>query len=351
MCFSKPAFRVVSSAYVLLELNEATASETIADYEVDTFPNFAVLDAEGEVLLPPNSTLTQVVCSSPPVQTVSSLLGYHYQSCLEGGGTPCRADIILQHLTLLTSTEQSAAAEQWLQKSLANPKAKLEEVRVLKLYKALSLRRAGKKAEALALLKEVEPKLTFQEPEAEAVAETTPKGSMTPRQVEPFVVSDGKVAFGRISSDADPQLTAKALTWLSALPVGAGIPSPEGKEPGELLTGAVSLAAVLNKPLVAAPWLAAYKTALGDKAFEGAASGILADGLILLAEGNLKEGARRLMAFVQTAPEESFAPWAGVVAYEAARKAGDLTLSETYARQVSDIYGSRLSEDLKVRLG
>lgn len=349
MCFSKPAFRVATSAYVLLELNEATASETIADYEVDAFPNFAVLDAEGKVLLPPNSTLSQVVCSYPPVQTVSSLLGYHYQSCLEGG-TACRADTILQHLTLLAATEQSTAAEQWLQKSLTNPKAKPEDVRVLRVYKALALRRAGKKAEGLALLKEAEPKLTFQEPEAEAVAETAPKGSMTPRQVEPFVVSDGKVAFGRISGDADPQLTAKALTWLSALPAGAGIPAPEGKEPAELLSGAVSLAAMLNKPLVAAPWLAAYKTALGDKAFEGATSATLADGLILLAEGNLKEGARRLMAFVQAAPEETFAPWAGVVAYEAASRAGDLTLSETYARQVSDIYGARLPQDLKERL-
>lgn len=352
MCFSKPAFRVASSAFVLLELAYGKADKTIAQYGVRSFPNFAVLDAEGKVRIPPNSMLTGVVMNKPPVETVSALLSYHYRSCLEGEGTPCRADLILQHVAFLKAYGETTAADEWLQKSLANPKAKPEDVKVLKVYKALALRRAGSKTESLALLKEVAPQLYFQEPEAEvAVVGTTPKDSMAAPQVDPFVVSDGKMTYGRVSSDAGALLTTRALAWLSALPVGEGIPGPEGREPAELLTGAVSLAAVLNKPMLAEPWLAAYKTARGEKAFQGAMSGVLADGLILLAQGKLTEGAARLMVLIQYAPEESFTPWAGVLAVEAARKAGDKTAAEGYARQITDTYGPRLAQELKTRLG
>lgn len=352
MSFSKPAFRVASSAFVLLELAYGKANKDIAQYGVRSFPNFAVLDAEGKVRVPPNSMLTGVVMNKPPVETVSALLSYHYRSCLEGEGTPCRADLILQHVAFLKAYGETTAADEWLQKSLANPKAKPEDLNVLKVYKALALRRAGNKTESFALLKEVAPKLYFQEPEPEvAVVGTTPKDSMTAPQVDPFVVGDGKMTYGRVSSDADPILAAKALAWLSALPVGEGMPNPEGKEPAELLTGAVSLAAVLDKPMLAGAWLAAYKTALGEKAFQGAMSGVLADGLVMLAEGKLTEGAARLMVLVQYSPEESFAPWAGVLAVEAARKAGDKTAAESYARQITDTYGPRLAQELKTRLG
>ena len=80
-------------------------------------------------------------------------------------------------------------------------------------------------------------------------------------------------------------------------------------------------------------------------------SGVLADGLVMLAEGKLAEGAARLMVLVQYSPEESFAPWAGVLAVEAARKAGDKTAADSYARQITDTYGPRLAQELKMRLG
>jgi Arc/MetJ-type ribon-helix-helix transcriptional regulator len=321
--------------FVLCELLIGRDNDTIRRYGVQSFPSFAVVDSKGALRVPPGAMLSNVIRGRGPADAVQILMSFHYRSCVENKELPPSADVVRAHLRFLESTNEPAKADAWLEQNLANAKLAPEETACLKAEKALQMRRSGDKAGGLALLRELAPDLTL--------AEATREGLL-----EPFSLAKGDVSFGTVSSDTDARLLSSALAWLGTLQ--GDIPAPAGLEAPTLVTGAASLAAVLNRPADAEAWVRAYKAAAGENAFKGAPAAILADGLSLIAAGKVQEGARRLMVLVEFAPEKSYAPWAGTLAVEALRKAGETSAADENRKLIEETYGNRLPAELGRRL-
>jgi hypothetical protein len=335
-CFPKPAFRAIASQYVMLELHWSRDQKVITKYGVSSFPNFAVLDGAGAVLVPPGRQLRDIVCGRPPGETAGILMGHQYSRWEESGKVPPSADVVIAQLDLLKSYGEAERLTKWLEKALAPDALAPEALACVQVYDALELRREGKLEEGLALLGAAVPALTFAEAPADSPG------------VAPFTVAHGETPPGAVSSDTAARLVYDALAWLATLE--AGLPAePTGDEP-TLAVAAVSLAAVLDRPAEGAPWLAALRGKAGKETFARYPSAILADGLIMAAEGRLADGARRLLNVVAYDPGAAWAPAAGVRAYELAKQAGDQALADEAAKLVKETYVERLPEALAQRL-
>lgn len=326
--------------FVLLELHARDDARIIANYGVRSYPNFAVLDAEGEARIPPGRTLGEVVMTRAPQETAALLMSFHFRSWEESGALPPSADVIMAHVDLLRAYGEADLAEAWLERALAERDAQEAELNCLKVYKGLGLRREGRADEGLALLREVAPGLTIGEASEEQAAQRA-------HGVAPFTVSHEETLLGVVSSDADARLTSDALMWLDGL--AGDLPAPDGLAGDDILVGLTTLAVVLNRPADAAPWLAAYK-ASREEGDPVRASALLAEGIILAAEGNHARAAERLFVIVQYASHESFGPAAGALATEAARAAGDEATAERNATATLETWGPLLPEHLKPRL-
>ena len=326
--------------YVLLELDARKDGRIIANYGVTRYPSFAVLDAEGEPKIPPGLTLGEVVMRRPPLETAALLMSFHYRSWEEAGAVPPDADVVMAQVDLLKAYGETDRAEAWLEGALGNPTVEKAELNCLRVYRALGLRREGQAEEGLALLREVAPALTLAEASEEQAGQLA-------HGVAPFTVARGDTLHGVVSSDADAGLTCDALTWLSGLE--GDVPAPDGLASDEMAVGLTTLAVVLNRAGDAAPWLAAYKGARGE-GDPMHASALLAEGIILAAEGKHAEAAERLFVIVQYSSHKSFGPLAGVLATEAARAAGDEATAGRNATATIETWGPLLPEHLKPRL-
>lgn len=327
--------------YVMLELKAPEDARIIANYGVRAYPNFAVLDAEGQAKIPPGRTLGEIVMRKPPLEAAAILMSFHYRSCYEAGAVPPSADVVMAHVNLLRAYGEPDRAEAWLEGALGNPTVERSELNCLRVYRALALRREGQAEEGLALLREVAPALTLAEASEEQAAGLE-------HGIAPFTVARGETLFGVVSSDADARLTCDALTWLSGME--GDVPAPDGLAADELAVGLATLAVVLNRPGDAAPWLAAYKASRGEGDVVRA-SALLAEGIVLAAEGKLAEAAERLFVIVQYASHEPFGPLAGVLASEAARAAGDEQTARRNVTVTLETWGALFPEHLKPRLG
>lgn len=326
--------------YVFLELKAREDARIIANYGVRAYPNFAVLDAEGQAKIPPGRTLGEVMMRKPPLEAAAILMSFHFRAWDEAGAVPPSADVVMAQVNLLRAYGETESAAAWLEGALGNPTVEKSELNCLRVYRALALRRQGQAEEGLALLHEVAPALTL----AEATEE---QAAGLEHGVAPFTVARGETLFGVVSSDADARLTCNALTWLNGRE--GDVPAPDGAAGEEASVGLATLAAVLNRPADAAPWLAAYRASRG----EGDplhAPALLAEGIILAAEGKHAEAAERLFVIVQYASHESFGPLAGVLAAEAARAAGDEETARRNATVTLETWGALFPEHLKPRL-
>lgn len=335
-CFPTPAFRAISSQYVLLELLWGRDNRTIDKYGVRSFPAFAVLDGAGEVLVPPGRQISDIVRGRKPAEAAGALMGHQFSVWEQSERVPPSADVIIAQLDLLSAYGETDRSAAWLAKALAPDALAPDQQAAVQVYQALALRREGKLAEGLAILAALAPSLTFAE---------APEG--TPG-VAPFTLWRGEAPLGAVSSDTAARLVTDALVWLGTLE--PGIPAePTGEAPA-LLTGALSLSAVLGRAAEAAPWLAAWKEAAGENAFSLAPAGIYADGLIIAAQGRLVDAARRLLNVVTYDPGAPWAPQAGVQAFELAQQANDEALAAEATKLVTDAYAERLPEALAQRL-
>lgn len=320
----------------MLELLWGRDSRDIQKYGVRAFPAFAVIDSAGEVLIPPGNQISGIIRGRKPVEAAAALMAHHFGVWEQDDELPPSADVIIAQLDLLASYDQPSRREAWLQKALASEALAADQQAVIQVYRAIELRRAGELADGLAALAAVAPSLTVAE---------APEG--TPG-VAPFTLARGDIALGTVSCDVAARLLTDALVWLSSLE--SGIPAePAGKIP-VLLTGALSLSAVLGRAAEAAPWLEAWKAQAGAKGFAQSPSAIYADGLIIAAEGRPADAARRLMNVVTYDPGAAWTPLAGVQAFELARQAGDEALAAEASELVTDTYAERLPEALRTRL-
>ena len=148
-------------------------------------------------------------------------------------------------------------------------------------------------------------------------------------------------------AERDAALAANAFAWLAKL--DGDIPSPKGLNSQILATGGASLAAVLNRPKDADPWLV-YCRIRASQAYDNSARMAFCDGLVRLAEGKTKAGVERLTTVLKNAPGMSFAPAAGVIASEALAKAGNAVGAKEIADLVAQTYGDHLAPELQARL-
>ena len=342
MSFSNPAFQAISSEYVLLQLDADADRARIGAYGVTSYPAFAVLDCAMGVRLPPDDTMFQLMLGKPIV-AADTLMGHHYRLWTEAQAIPPSADVVIAQLRFLRAYHQDDAHDAYLKRALANRYAKPEEIACLKVYKALLTRWTNpkddaKKAEGLALLKEVAPDLTFAESDGAKLEHVT----------SPFSVKSGDIVHGTVSSDADPRLTYDALAWLNKLKTE--IPKPEGMTEETLLTAAVSLTAVLNRPLDGDAWITAYQKKVAEDVVKESARAMYAAALPFLAQGKAKEGVDWLSEIAMEKAGVSFAPAASVQAYEALVKANDKETTPQIKLFLERVYGVRLPGELKDRI-
>ncbi len=299
-----------------------------------------MLDKDGKAVLPPNKKMFAAVFAGG-AEAAATLIGSHYGYWAGRDAVPSSADVVIAQLDFLKSYNQADLYDAWLKKALENSDAAPGDVDTLKVYKALALRRDGQKAEGLALLKEVAPKLDITEVDDATAAKLG-------KPVAPFALAKGGVQYGVIASDAVPSLVAKAHIWLNGLP--GDIPAPTGLDKAALQTGALTLTAVLNRPSDAAPWVKAWRAKVGDKLFNDIAEGVFANGLVLLAQGDTKKGSDEMGRILSAVPGVSFAQWAGVATYEALVKAKSKDAGDVQ-KFMNDVYQTRLLKDYKARLG
>ena len=342
MSFSSPAFQAISSEYVLLQLDADADRARVRAYGVTSYPAFAVLDCAMGVRLPPDDTMFQLVLGRP-IETASALMGHHYRLWTEARAIPPSADVVIAQLRFLRAYHQDDAHDDYLKRALANQYAKPEEIACLRVYKALLTRwmnpkDEAKKAEGLALLKEVAPDLAFAETDGAKIEHVT----------APFSVKGGDIVYGTVSSDADPRLTYDALAWLNKLK--SDIPKPEGMTEETLLTAAVSLTAVLNRPLDGDAWITAYQKKVSEDVVKDSARAMYAAALPFLAQGKAKEGVNWLSVIAMEKAGVSFAPAASVQAYEALVKVNDKETAPKIKQFLKSTYGVRLPGELKERV-
>lgn len=335
ICLSKPAFLSIGSAYVLLQL-DAYDYEALADqHGVTQFPNFAVLDADGRVKVPTGTAIGEILFNKPPLECADVLLNLHYRLWAEAKKVPPSAEVVIAQLELLRAYSEVEAYDGLLRDALANPDAAPEEIACLRVYHGLDLRREGELEEGLQLISRAGSGLRFAEADEGASA--------------PFTISRGETLLATVGSDADARLLADALRWLGRAEGDLASPPEAGASADELAQGATALA-VLGRTAEAEIWLTAYKAATEGKAPADRMSSVLADGLCLRAGGQHAKAAQRLAVVVRYAPWESYAQWAGTLATEAARAAGDRQAEQHYAQLTADTFGSRLRRDLRVRI-
>ncbi len=339
-CLTKPAFRLVSAVFNLVELDAKADKRLVDSYQVETFPNFAVLDGAGKLKAPPGPYIATVIAQKTPQEASAALLSLYQRLYTEDRTAPASAEPNITVLEFLKAYDQATEAEAWLARALANPRARPGDIACLKVYQALALRRGGKPAAGLKLVQETFPALGFRE--APPVA-----GPAAPA-LAPVVVSRGEITYGIMPPTVDPRLAWQALDWLSAL-TGA-VPAPAGLDEGALAIGAIALGVVLGREAEAAPWLEAYRAAAGGQGFRKRPAAVLVDGIIMRAQGRASEAASRLIGLVKYAPAESFSPLAGVLACEAAQAAGEADNASRCARLVRETYGALLPADLQARL-
>lgn len=335
ICLSKPAFLSIGSAYVLVQLDANEYEELTDRYGVTQFPNFAVLDAEGEVKVPTGTAIGEILFSKPPLECADVLLNLHYRLWTEAERVPPSADVVIAQLELLRAYSEVEAYDDLLQKALANPDAAPEEVPCLTVYRGLELRREGDLEEGLQVLARAAPGLTLAEGD-----EGTPA---------PFAISRDGTLLATVGSDVDARLLADALRWIGRAEGDLSSPPRPGAGADELAEGATALA-VLGRTGEAEVWLNAYKAASEGKAPADRMRTVLVDGLCLSARGEHAKAAQRLAVVVRYAPWEGYAQWAGTLATEAARAAGDAQAEKHYAQLTADTFGSRLRKGLRARI-
>lgn len=326
---------------MLLELNvhDPATRGVIGRYGVTSYPDFAVLAVDGAALLGPlNDEFWQGFFDRSAADTAAFLASYHHEHWARAGAVPASADVIIAQLSFLHAAGETHKAVDLIARALADRAVKPTELACLKAHRALELRRAGRLAEGLGLLQEIAPRLALREPSEEEAAGVA-------GLVAPFVVSRGEVALGVVSSAADARLVSNALTWLDGQE--AGLPTPENLDGPDLASGALALSAVLNRPRDAARWLEALR-ARGDPLERPAL--VLATGLVLAAQGESTEAVQHLLSLVTDHPGASFAPLAGVLACEVARRAGESDLAARCAQMTTETFGRLLRPDLAARL-
>lgn len=337
--FPRAAFHTLTGLYEFVELDAQRNRAECQRYDVHAFPGFAVLDSAGKVLVPPDMTMFRMMFTEP-TQIAGTMTEKFAKLYADANAVPPSADVVRAVLEYERARGQKEPFEALLTRALKNPNAAADQIAGLQVYRALVLRRAGQKDEGLALLKETVPPLTFAEASDEAAAKLE-------HGLAPFTVGKGAVTFGTVSSDVDAALAANAFAWLAKL--DGDIPSPKGLNSQILATGGASLAAVLNRPKDADPWLV-YCRIRASQAYDNSARMAFCDGLVRLAEGKTKAGVERLTTVLKNAPGMSFAPAAGVIASEALAKAGNAVGAKEIADLVAQTYGDHLAPELQARL-
>jgi hypothetical protein len=326
----------------MLQLDADADQTRVRAYGIREYPAFAVLDCAGGVRVPPDNTMFQLMLGDP-MDAVNTLMGNHYRLWSEAHGIPPSADVVIAQLRFLKAYHQDDVHDDLLKRALANQYAKPEEIACLKVYKALFTRWTNpqddaKKADGLALLKEVAPDLTLAEAD----------GAKLEHATAPFTVKRGDAVYGTVSSATDPRLTYDALAWMNKL--RGEIPPPAGMTEETLLAGATSLACVLSRPTDADAWVQAYKKKVGADAFKETSRALYAEGLVLVSQGKLKEGVEDLAKLAAEKAGESFAPTVAVEAYEILTKANEKDTAKQVKEYLKVTYGVRLPGELKERV-
>lgn len=332
----------ISSMYVPLWLNLNDQGPAIEALGIQGFPAFGILDAGGKPLISPaGRDLDDPIRGHEPIEAATWLMAYHYQHWSEINARPPSAAVIIAELESLRADKQTDKADAWLARALADSDLMMREKDCLKLYKALMLRKAGKTDEGLKLLQEVASKLTVREATAEEAGKVD-------KAIAPFVLGRGDVVYGTVSSDVNARLAHNAILWLTDLK--GDLLKPDDLAAEETHQGTVALATVLSRPLDAVPWLAAYRQKSGDQKLARDPALMLAEGMILAAQGKCDPAAHELAGLAQLMPGRSYSPLAMVLASECAKKAGMTDPAAACAQWVKDTYGPRLAPELAERI-
>jgi hypothetical protein len=277
----------------------------------------------------------------PAAEVTATLMDVACRTCAQTGKAPAAAYVAIAQLDYLKATGQKTQYDSLLERALANPDVSPDDLNAIKVYKALSLRRAGKTDDGLAMLQGVAPKLQFADADATAAARLV-------RPIAPFTVSKDGTVLGVVSSDVVPDLAGIALGWLNGLE--GGLPVPDGLDADSLAKGTIALVAVLNRPGDAAPWVQAWRAKLGSAAFANRADSVFAEGVLCVAQGRLKKGSDDLVRVLTAAPWLSFAQYTGVLSYEALVKARDRNQAALCQKFMDDVFGPRLLDSYRARL-
>jgi hypothetical protein len=328
--------------YVLLELDAYKDEAAIAPYGVQSYPNFAVLDAAGKAKIPPGRQLSDIVRAKPPLDAANALLAFQVTAAEEAGVVPPSPDVLIAQLDMLAAFGEDARRDALLAGALRSyEQDDLGAYPVLQTWQGLLLHRTMDTDNGLSILRTVAKSLTItRASDADAACLAHP--------LRPFVVAGNGERVGIVNGDVDAHLLSSALLMLDMF--GTMPAAPDGLDVDRVKAWSANLAAVLNRPAEARPWLDAYKKLAGDGAFKSDPEMILVDGLVISAEGRDATDTRRLLTLVQLAPGESYSPLAGVLAFEAATRAGDAELAARAKTLTTDTYGTRLPKYLADRL-
>jgi len=292
-----------------------------------------VTDATGAVLVGDDQMSGVVRGRGTPEQVATQMLGYAAQRAA-GGQVVTNPTTLTALLDILSASGTDDKAKELLDAALKSPNASDDQLRGLRLLKALDARLAGELPAGLKLLGEALPELTFAEPAAPAAD-----------MVAPFTVKAGDKALGTLSSSLDIATADKVLSFAAA----------HGKD-------TVSAATVPAEELVGC---LAYAVAFGDSALATAALDKIGTGQSLgpadLAQAaflrgwmlasagkeSLKDAIDQLATVARNYPGRPFGPDALVMLAKAAEKGGDTKAATEAKAMLKTVYGDRLPKRLK----
>jgi len=314
-------------------VNPTEHANAFQAYGIRGTPGFVVTDAGGTALVDDDKMSGVVRGGGPPQQVATEMLGYAAQRAA-GGQVVTDPATLAALQDILSASGAGDKAKELLESALKSPDASDEQLRGLRLLKALEARLGGDPAAGLKLLGEAYPELTCAEPAAPV-----------PDLVAPFTVKAGDKTLGTLSSALDIATAARVLSFAAA----------HGKDtvsaasvPADDLVGCLAYAVAFGDSALATACLDKIGDGHDLKASDLAHAGFLRGWMLASAgKDSLKDATDQLATVARSYPGEPFAPDALVILAKAAEKAGDTKTAGDAKSLAKQIYGDRLPKRLK----